>query len=127
MDHDGRLVVCEQGARDSPARISRIERRGGEIETLVDAVDGAPLDSPNDVIVASDGAVSFTEPSRAKATCRAAGRRRRSPIASPARTGDRRDPGRRRRLRQAERPRALARQVRGADMLFIRGRLEDRG
>ena len=62
MDHDGRLVVCEQGARDSPARISRIERGGGEIETLVDAVDGAPLDSPNDVIVASDGAVRFTEP-----------------------------------------------------------------
>ena len=52
LDREGRLVVCEQGRFDRPARISR----GGE--TLVDG-----LNSPNDVIVARDGAIWFTDPS----------------------------------------------------------------
>ncbi len=63
MDREGRLVVCEQGTLATPARISRIDRHGGESETLVNAIDGAPLNSPNDVIVAADGAVWFTDPS----------------------------------------------------------------
>jgi gluconolactonase len=60
---DGRLVVCEQGSLDRPARISLVERATGVAETLVDSADGAPLSSPNDVVVASDGAVWFTDPS----------------------------------------------------------------
>jgi gluconolactonase len=63
MDRDGRLVVCEQGAMETPARIRRIVRRGGPGETLVDAFEGAPLNSPNDVIVAADRSVWFTDPS----------------------------------------------------------------
>jgi len=63
MDRDGRLVVCEQGSFERPARISRLDRRTGALETLVEDVDGAPLNSPNDVIVAADGAVWFTDPS----------------------------------------------------------------
>jgi gluconolactonase len=63
MDREGRLVVCEQGSVERPARISRLDRRTGALEGLVEGVDGAPLNSPNDVIVAGDGAIWFTDPS----------------------------------------------------------------
>jgi gluconolactonase len=63
MDAAGRLIVCEQGSMTSPARIARMDRDGGELESLVLACDGAALSSPNDVVVASDGAVWFTDPS----------------------------------------------------------------
>jgi gluconolactonase len=63
LDHDGRLVVCEQGAMDRPARIALVDRATGESETLVDGWRGRPLNSPNDVVIARDGAVWFTDPS----------------------------------------------------------------
>jgi gluconolactonase len=55
---DGRLVVCEQ----HPAAIAAVDRFTGARETLVDAFEGAPLNSPNDVVVRSDGSVWFTDP-----------------------------------------------------------------
>jgi gluconolactonase len=61
LDHDGRLIVCEQ----QPAAISRIDPATGERETVVDAYRGRPLNSPNDVVVKSDGSVWFTDPSYA--------------------------------------------------------------
>jgi gluconolactonase len=60
---DGRLVVCEQGTRSTPARIALVDRATGAAETLVDGWGGLPLNSPNDVVVHSDGAVWFTDPS----------------------------------------------------------------
>lgn len=63
LSHEGRLIVCEQGSLSAPARISRVDRRTGRAETLVDRFEGAPLNSPNDVIVARDGAIWFTDPS----------------------------------------------------------------
>ena len=48
---DGRLLVCEQGTRSSPARISLVDRATGEAETVVDGWGGLPLNSPNDVVV----------------------------------------------------------------------------
>jgi gluconolactonase len=62
-DRDGRLIVCEQGSRWEPARISRLDRATGERETLVEDWRGLRLNSPNDVVVASDGAIWFTDPS----------------------------------------------------------------
>jgi gluconolactonase len=58
LDREGRLVVCEQGSFNEPARITRIDRATGDIEILVEG-----LNSPNDVVVASDGAIWFTDPS----------------------------------------------------------------
>ena len=63
LDRDGRIVVCEQGSLTDPARIARLDRRTGEVETLVDSFDGLPLNSPNDVVVKSDGTIWFTDPS----------------------------------------------------------------
>jgi gluconolactonase len=61
LDHDGRLIVCEQ----QPAAISRIDPASGARETIVDAYRGLPLNSPNDVVVKSDGSIWFTDPSYA--------------------------------------------------------------
>jgi len=56
---DGRLLVCEQGTLGSPARISAVDRVTGATETIVEAA----LNSPNDVVVRSDGTIWFTDPS----------------------------------------------------------------
>jgi gluconolactonase len=58
LDREGWLVVCEQGTMSTPARITRLDRRTGEVETVVE--DG--LSSPNDVVVARDGTIWFTDP-----------------------------------------------------------------
>ena len=56
-DRQGRLVGCEHGGR-------RVVRTGydGSITVLVDQFNGKPLNSPNDVVVHSDGSVWFTDP-----------------------------------------------------------------
>lgn len=59
---NGTLLVCEQ----APAAITRIDpATGAVLETVVDAFEGLPLNSPNDVIVDAGGAVWFTDPSYA--------------------------------------------------------------
>lgn len=62
LDGDGRLVVCEQGTRTRTARIARLDPVSGAEETVVRGWHGLPLNSPNDVVVHSDGAVWFTDP-----------------------------------------------------------------
>ncbi len=57
VDGAGRLVTCEHLAR----RVTRTEH-DGSITVLADSFDGKRLNSPNDVIVDSDGAVWFTDP-----------------------------------------------------------------
>jgi gluconolactonase len=63
LDREGRLVICEQGSYREPAAITRLDRGTGAIETVVDHAEGRPLNSPNDVVVARDGAIWFTDPS----------------------------------------------------------------
>jgi len=58
-----RLVICEQGTRSRPARISTLDRATGRIETVVDEWRGSHLNSPNDVVVKRDGTIWFTDPS----------------------------------------------------------------
>ena len=57
LDPDGRLLACEQGAR----RISR-RTAAGTWETVVDSIGGRRLNSPNDVVVKSDGSIWFSDP-----------------------------------------------------------------
>lgn len=56
-DREGRLVSCEHGTR----RVTRTEWNG-EITVIADRFDGKPLNSPNDVVVHSDGSVWFSDP-----------------------------------------------------------------
>jgi len=57
LDREGRLVLCEHGDR----RISRLEPGGGK-KTLADSYQGKRLNSPNDAVVHSSGAIYFTDP-----------------------------------------------------------------
>jgi len=57
-DRQGRLVTCEHGGR----RVTRTEY-DGTITVLADGYRGATLNSPNDVVVKSDGSIWFTDPS----------------------------------------------------------------
>src|SRR5215212_5421979 len=59
-DRQGRLVTCEHGGR----QVTRTEH-DGTITVLcnrIGGVEGKPLNSPNDVVVKSDGSVWFTDP-----------------------------------------------------------------
>jgi gluconolactonase len=56
-DRQGRLVTCEHGGR----RVTRTEY-DGSITVLMDSFEGKRLNSPNDVVVKSDGAIWFTDP-----------------------------------------------------------------
>jgi gluconolactonase len=56
-DREGRLVSCEHGTR----RVTRTEH-DGRITTIAADHEGKRLNSPNDVIVKSDGSVWFTDP-----------------------------------------------------------------
>jgi gluconolactonase len=56
-DLEGRLLSCEHGGRC----ISRTESDGQRV-TLVDRYRGKRLNSPNDLVVKSDGTVWFTDP-----------------------------------------------------------------
>jgi gluconolactonase len=62
LDHEGRLVVCEQGDFEHPARISRLDLHTGGMTTIVEEMCGLPLNSPNDVVVGPDGVIWFTDP-----------------------------------------------------------------
>jgi gluconolactonase len=56
VDRHGRLVTCEQGAR----RVTRTEY-DGTTTVITDQYEGKRLNSPNDVVVHSDGSIWFTD------------------------------------------------------------------
>ncbi len=58
IDRQGRLVSCEHLAR----RVTRTEH-DGSITVIADRFDGKRFNSPNDVVVKSDGSIWFTDPS----------------------------------------------------------------
>lgn len=56
-DREGRLMSCEHGTR----RVTRTEH-DGTITVIADSYQGKRLNSPNDVVVKSDGTIWFTDP-----------------------------------------------------------------
>ncbi|MGO4832086.1 SMP-30/gluconolactonase/LRE family protein [Rhizobiaceae sp. 2RAB30] len=56
-DREGRLVSCEHGGR----RVTRTEP-DGSITVIASHYKGKRLNSPNDVVVKSDGSIWFTDP-----------------------------------------------------------------
>lgn len=56
-DREGRLISCEHGTR----RVSRTEP-DGTLTVIAERYKGRRLNSPNDVVVKSDGTVWFTDP-----------------------------------------------------------------
>ena len=57
IDHDGVVIVCEHGTRS----VRRLLPDGNRA-IVADRFDGKRFNSPNDVVVAPDGAVWFTDP-----------------------------------------------------------------
>jgi sugar lactone lactonase YvrE len=57
FDREKRLITAEHGNR----RVSRTEA-DGTIITLVEEFEGKKLNSPNDLVVKSDGSIYFTDP-----------------------------------------------------------------
>lgn len=57
FDQEGRLLVCQHGNH----RVIRHEKKG-PVTVLADSYEGKRLNSPNDVVVRSDGAIYFTDP-----------------------------------------------------------------
>ncbi len=57
-DRQGRIVTCEHLTR----RVTRTEH-DGRITVLADSFEGKRLNSPNDIVVKSDGSIWFTDPS----------------------------------------------------------------
>ena len=57
FDRQGRLIACEYHSR----RVSRTES-DGTISVLADSYRGKRLNSPNDVVVKSNGSIYFTDP-----------------------------------------------------------------
>jgi len=57
FDPDGRLTMCQHGNR----RVIRVEPHGNTT-VLADRYDGKRLNSPNDLVYASDGTLYFTDP-----------------------------------------------------------------
>ena len=57
LDREGRLVSAEHTGR----QVS-VTEKDGTVKALVDAFDGKKFNSPNDVVVKSDGTVWFTDP-----------------------------------------------------------------
>ncbi|HPN75184.1 MAG TPA: SMP-30/gluconolactonase/LRE family protein [Candidatus Marinimicrobia bacterium] len=56
-DLEGRLVAGQMGLR----RVVRFEKDGSQT-SLADSYDGKKLNSPNDLVIKSDGAIFFTDP-----------------------------------------------------------------
>lgn len=57
LDKQGRLTINQHGNR----RVIRVEPRGN-VTVLADRYDGRRLNSPNDLVYRSDGALYFTDP-----------------------------------------------------------------
>ncbi len=57
LDKSGRLITCEHSTR----RVTRTEV-DGSVSVLAERYGGRRLNSPNDVVVRSDGSIYFTDP-----------------------------------------------------------------
>ena len=57
LDHQGHVLAAEHGGR----RVVRVDDHGRR-EVLAEQFDGMRLNSPNDIVVKSDGAIYFTDP-----------------------------------------------------------------
>lgn len=81
-DRQGRLLTCEHAT----SRVVRQEA-DGSLVTLVDRFQGRELNSPNDVVVAGDGTIYFTDPAYGRAAPYGVPRSRELPFCGVYRLG----------------------------------------
>ncbi len=61
FDKQGRLLACEGGREGGNFRVTRTEK-DGSITVLTDRFEGKRYNSPNDLCIAADGGIYFTDP-----------------------------------------------------------------
>ncbi|TQM13320.1 SMP-30/gluconolactonase/LRE family protein [Pseudonocardia kunmingensis] len=83
-DRQGRLLTCEHAT----SRLVRQEA-DGSLETLADRYRGRELNSPNDVVVARDGTIYFTDPTYGRGASYGVPRARELPFCGVYRLGER--------------------------------------
>lgn len=62
FDQQGRLIACEGAAEGGGRQVTRTNLDTGEMETLASEFEGKRLNSPNDLVVAQNGRIYFTDP-----------------------------------------------------------------
>ncbi|CAK9870190.1 unnamed protein product [Sphagnum jensenii] len=67
LDNDGNLLICQQGQGAKPGYIERVDLKNLNSSIVADNWFGVPFNSPNDVVVKSDGSIWFTDPSYGRA------------------------------------------------------------
>lgn len=58
LDNEGNLLICESGGR----RVSMAPYGSTEVEVLAESYEEKRFNSPNDIVVATTGAIYFTDP-----------------------------------------------------------------
>jgi len=58
IDRSGALIICDSGDRS----LTRYDFKSGQRTTLADRFEGKRFNSPNDLAIARDGAIYFTDP-----------------------------------------------------------------
>lgn len=62
FDAAGRLLACEGAREGGERRVTRTNLETGEVEVLASDYEGKRLNSPNDLVVAQNGRIYFTDP-----------------------------------------------------------------
>lgn len=65
LDLEGHLLVCQQGQGKKPGYIQRVDLNTLNVSVVADNWFGVPFNSPNDIVVKSDGTIWFTDPTYA--------------------------------------------------------------
>lgn len=62
LDAAGNLILCQHGARSVARMTTSLDSPRADYEILADNFDGKRFNSPNDLVVAPDGSILFTDP-----------------------------------------------------------------
>lgn len=62
FDPQGRLVACEGANTGGSRQVTRTDLQSGRIEVLATKYEGKRLNSPNDLVIAKNGRIYFTDP-----------------------------------------------------------------
>lgn len=62
LDHNNKLIICQHGARRVVRMEAPVDTPGSQFTVLADNYRGNRFNSPNDLAIATDGSILFTDP-----------------------------------------------------------------
>lgn len=66
LDLEGNLLICQQNQGSKPGYIQRVDLKTLNTSIVGDNWFGVPFNSPNDIVVKSDGSIWFSDPDYAR-------------------------------------------------------------